>query len=30
MLALHAHVVVLIVGELHAQFNGVAPETRRE
>jgi len=30
MLALLAHVVVLILGEFHAQFNRVAPGTRRE
>jgi len=30
MLALLAHVVVLILGEFHAQFNGVARGTRRE
>jgi len=30
MLALLAYVVVLILGEFHALFNGVAPGTRRE
>jgi len=30
MFALLAHAVVLILGELHPQFNGVTPETRRE